>query len=256
MISSLKKPKIVGVYNSPLITTTSIKYKKTGQKTENIGESRKNRYFSPVTSSSLGKISHLSTASNLNYTPSNKKRGPIISLAKEISHEENQSVGESTNYLSPGTGMSEFSKKKHNRKIQIGNLGKCLDLFAGSGAMAIEAYSRGFDSIYMNDINKNALMVCKDNCNSLGIKDAYFYNMDYKEFVNSTNELFDMIILDPPYRMNQIDEILESVYKLLSFKGMIVFEMDKNSIYPKEYNDLKIYKNKEYGIKRVVVYKR
>ena len=134
--------------------------------------------------------------------------------------------------------------------------GKCLDLFAGSGAMAIEAYSRGFDSIYMNDINKNALMVCKDNCNSLGITDAYFYNMDYKEFVNSTNELFDMIILDPPYRMNQIDEILESVYKLLSFKGMIVFEMDKNSIYPKEYNDLKIYKNKEYGIKRVVVYKR
>ena len=123
--------------------------------------------------------------------------------------------------------------------------GKCLDLFAGSGAMAIEAYSRGFDSIYMNDINKNALMVCKDNCNSLGITDAYFYNMDYKEFVNSTNELFDMIILDPPYRMNQIDEILESVYKLLSFKGMIVFEMDKNSIYPKEYNDLKIYKNKE-----------
>ena len=134
--------------------------------------------------------------------------------------------------------------------------GKCLDLFAGSGAMAIEAYSRGFDSIYMNDINRNALMVCKDNCNSLGIKDAYFYNMDYKEFVNSTNELFDMIILDPPYKMNQIDEILESVYKLLSFKGMIVFEMDKNSIYPKEYNDLKIYKNKEYGIKRVVVYKR
>ena len=65
-----------------------------------------------------------------------------------------------------------------------------------------------------------------------------------------------MIILDPPYKMNQIDEILESVYKLLSIKGMIVFEMDKNSIYPKEYNDLKIYKNKEYGIKRVVVYKR
>ena len=134
--------------------------------------------------------------------------------------------------------------------------GKCLDLFAGSGAMAIEAYSRGFDSIYMNDINKNALMVCKDNCNSLGIKDANFYNMDYKEFVNSTNELFDMIILDAPNKMNQIDEILESVYKLLSFKGMIVFEMDKNSIYPKEYNDLKIYQNKEYGIKRVVVYKR
>lgn len=129
MISSLKKPKIVGVYNSPLITTTSIKYKKTGQKTQNIGESRKNRYFSPVTSSSLGKISHLSTASNLNYTPSNKKRGPITPLAKEIFYEENQSEGESTNYLSPGTGMSEFSNKKHNRKIQIGNLGKCLDLF-------------------------------------------------------------------------------------------------------------------------------
>lgn len=129
MLSSLKKPKIVGVYDSPKIRTTNIKFRKTDQKTENIGESRKNRYFSPVSSSSLGKISHLSTASNLNCTSLNKKKGAIAPLTKEILYEENQNECDSTNYISPGTGKRDFSDKKHNRKIKIGNLEKCIDLF-------------------------------------------------------------------------------------------------------------------------------
>ena len=133
--------------------------------------------------------------------------------------------------------------------------GICLDLFAGSGAMALEAYSRGMEKIYLNDLNNKALDVCKKNANKLGINDAYFYNLDYIDFIDKINFKFDLIILDPPYKMNNIDEILEKKKLILKDKGMIVFEMAKESKYKEEYLGLKFIKNKTYGIKRVLVFK-
>ncbi len=132
----------------------------------------------------------------------------------------------------------------------------CLDLFAGSGAMAIEAYSRGINNIVMNDINKKALDICKKNCNSLGITNSEFYNVDYKEFKNINRHEYDLIILDPPYKMDDIENIIDSVYDILKNNAILVYEMGKESVYPEEYKSLKLIKNKEYGIKRVVVYKK
>lgn len=134
--------------------------------------------------------------------------------------------------------------------------GVCLDLFAGSGAMGIEAYSRGMDCFHLNDLNKDALNVCKKNCNSLGIKDVTYTNMDYKDYLKSTNIYFDLIILDPPYKMDNISEILELTSLRLKKDGIIVFEMGIDSKYPENIAFLEAYKNKTYGIKRVVIYRR
>lgn len=134
--------------------------------------------------------------------------------------------------------------------------GVCLDLFAGSGAMGIEAYSRGIELIYLNDLNSKALDVCKANCKSLGISDVRFSNLDYLEFINTTNAKFDLIILDPPYKMNDISQILNEVYPLLNPNGLIVFEMGVESKYPESLKDLELIKDKTYGIKRVVVYRK
>lgn len=135
--------------------------------------------------------------------------------------------------------------------------GVCLDLFAGSGAMGIEAYSRGIEKVYLNDLNKDALDICKKNCNSLKISnDFVFTNMDYKSFCKNEMAKFDLVLLDPPYKMDYIEEILNDVYPLLKEKAIIVFEAKKESIYPESFKDLVLIKNKEYGIKRVVVYRR
>ena len=133
--------------------------------------------------------------------------------------------------------------------------GVCLDLFAGSGAMAIEAYSRGMDTIYLNDINNDALNVCKKNCEALGIHDAVFTHYDYADFKNNINQKFDLIILDPPYKMNNVSEILLSIIPLLKKNGTIVFEMANETEYPKEFESLKAIKDKKYGIKKVIVYR-
>ena len=133
--------------------------------------------------------------------------------------------------------------------------GVCLDLFAGSGAMGIEAYSRGMDSIYLNDINIDALNVCKKNCSSLGINDVVFTHYDYKNFKDNISQKFDLIILDPPYKMNNVSEILLTIIPLLKKNGTIVFEMANETEYPTEIEGLKALKDKKYGIKKVIVYR-
>lgn len=132
--------------------------------------------------------------------------------------------------------------------------GSALDLFAGSGALAIEAYSRGCDFICLNDLNPKAVEVEKKNCKNLKIDNAKFYNLDYKEFVKKVDLKFDYIFLDPPYKMDNIEEILDDVKNLLTNNGLIIFEMAIESNY--NIDNYEIIKNKTYGIKRVVVYRR
>lgn len=134
--------------------------------------------------------------------------------------------------------------------------GCCLDLFAGSGAMAIEAYSRGMVEIVMNDIHSDALSVCRKNCEALGIKQAEFSNLDYRQFLLQNTKVFDLIVLDPPYKMDNTEEILDGVSAFVKPGGLIVFEMKKESSYPSEFGQLALIKDKCYGIKRVVVYRR
>lgn len=133
--------------------------------------------------------------------------------------------------------------------------GKALDLFAGSGAMGIEAYSRGMEHITLNDLNPQALLVCKENCKSLGINNVKFCNLDYLDFIKECNDVFDLIILDPPYKMDDIESILQSINKLINKNGLVVFEMGKDSIYPDKMNNLILIKDKTYGIKRVIIYR-
>ena len=131
----------------------------------------------------------------------------------------------------------------------------CLDLFSGSGSMAIEAYSRGVKNIVLNDINKKAYETSLNNVKKLNITNYEIYNLDYKEFLNKDNHKYDLIFLDPPYKMNNIEEMITLCNPLLNKNGMIVFEMGIDSVYPKNVLNLSIYKEKTYGIKRVVVYK-
>lgn len=133
--------------------------------------------------------------------------------------------------------------------------GIVIDAFAGSGAMGIEAYSRGMEKIYLNDYNVKAIEVCRRNCNSLNITNVSYSTLDYQDFFNQLQEKAHLIILDPPYKMNDIIGILKSANESLASKGILVFEMAKDSTFPEEYLGLKLIKNKIYGIKRVVVYR-
>ena len=133
-----------------------------------------------------------------------------------------------------------------------------LDLFSGSGNLGIEALSNGASICYFVDKNKIAINTIKDNIDMLKIENYKLINSDYKDalnnFVNKTK--FDLIFLDPPYKLNCIDEIVKFVIKngLLNNDGLIICEFD--SEIKKEYDELKVIKDKKYGSKYVVIFKK
>lgn len=134
--------------------------------------------------------------------------------------------------------------------------GTVLDLFAGSGAMGIEAYSRGIETIYLNDLEPQAIAVCKKNCSNLGIEVVHFSTLDYRICLKQLPVLMDYVFLDPPYKMNQIEELLSFVEPVVKPGGYVVFEMSKDSSYPEELQSLCLQKDRCYGIKRVAIYQK
>lgn len=131
----------------------------------------------------------------------------------------------------------------------LGNIeGKVfLDLYAGSGAVGIEAISRGASKSYFVDNNLESIKYVKDNLYTLKIENAEVLIMDdvvaLKHFVDK-NIKFDIIFLDPPYEYGRYEEIIEYIYnnKLLKEKGILAFE-SKHKVYLNEnwYSNIREY---------------
>ena len=132
-----------------------------------------------------------------------------------------------------------------------------LDLFSGSGNLGIEALSEGAKSIVLVDSNFKAIKVINNNLKNIGIENAKVLNMDYKKALETLDDKFDIIFLDPPYKTNYIEESIKliSKYNILSNEGIIVCESDSidKIIYNEEYTCIK---DKKYGDKYVVILKK
>ena len=107
---------------------------------------------------------------------------------------------------------------------------KILDLFAGSGALGIEALSRGASSCVFCEKSREAAKKIKSNVERTHLeKKALILQKDYKQCLQEMKgETFDIIFLDPPYRFNIAVEAVERIMKekLLSQKVRIVIETD------------------------------
>ena len=133
----------------------------------------------------------------------------------------------------------------------------CLDLFAGSGAMGLEALSRGARKCYFVEKDRGTFQVLKENVLSLGIeKDAFsLFFGDFRLFLKKLKEeKIDLLFLDPPYRFNINADIIQDMDKKgkLSLKAIIVSEQD----YPNP--EIEGFERKEYryGAKYVALYER
>ena len=133
-----------------------------------------------------------------------------------------------------------------------------LDLFSGSGAIGIEAISRGCKKVVFNDINKQAIKIIETNLNKIN-EQARVLNLDYEECLFKLNETpFDYIFLDPPYAFIEYDKVFELIdkYHLLSKNGIIIAEVRKDIILNEEYNNVILYKEKKYGISKLLYYRK
>lgn len=119
-----------------------------------------------------------------------------------------------------------------------------LDLFSGSGALALESLSRGAKKAILCDNSPKAIEIIKKNIVKTHFKDkTQVICKNYKKCLEQINEEFDLVFIDPPYEaniaVNAIDMILNK--KLLSKDGLMILETDDEK---REIEQIKNLKNK------------
>jgi len=108
----------------------------------------------------------------------------------------------------------------------------CLDLFSGTGALGLEALSRGAKKVTFVEKNKDYLQKIKKVYLEISEKkDCDFFCAECLEWVqnNSSKAKYDLIFIDPPFNKNLIDTLLSNILRreLLSERGKIYFEFEK-----------------------------
>lgn len=103
-----------------------------------------------------------------------------------------------------------------------------LDLFSGTGAVGIEALSRGA-AVTFNDCDSESVNLTKANLKKVGISGEVCCS-DALSFIKSSRKKFDVIFLDPPYKSPKIPEFLNAVSGILKDGGTVVFE-NENPFY-------------------------
>ncbi len=119
-----------------------------------------------------------------------------------------------------------------------------LDLFSGSGAVGLEAASRGAKEVIICDKSKEAVQIINKNIEKTHLKDKIkLYNTDFISLLrNKITEKLDIIYIDPPYDSDfiflSLKEILER--KLIDENSLVIVETDQKGRILKQIENLKI----------------
>lgn len=130
-----------------------------------------------------------------------------------------------------------------------------LDLFCGTGALSVEALSRGAKRATLCDVSKTSLELAKKNMSHAGYTDkCEFVLQNGIDFICSTRHKFDIIFLDPPYNSGLASDALNKVfeYNILTDDGIIVLERDEPDLF-NVFGGVKI-KEKKYGRTHISIY--
>lgn len=103
----------------------------------------------------------------------------------------------------------------------------CLDLFAGSGVLGFEAASRGAKQVVMVESDAIALKMLRSNATELKAAQVELIKIDALAFIASDTRQFDVIFLDPPYRLGLLPKLLLSLPSHLVERGLIYVESEK-----------------------------
>lgn len=135
----------------------------------------------------------------------------------------------------------------------------CLDLFAGSGSLGLEAKSRGCASCTLIEKNKNAIACLRNTIKSFGAS-VDLINDDALDYLASTqfNKKFDIVFVDPPFNSNLHEDAIKVLEEkhLLNVDAKIYVENDVNAselLVPKNWSQIR---NQVAGQVRFMLYSR
>ena len=102
----------------------------------------------------------------------------------------------------------------------------CLDLFAGSGALGFEAASRGAKRVVMVENDRTAFAALESVRDRIGARAVEVVLGDALRYLEQSNERFDVVFLDPPFRQNALPAVLARLEPRLAQGARIYVESD------------------------------
>jgi 16S rRNA (guanine966-N2)-methyltransferase len=129
-----------------------------------------------------------------------------------------------------------------------------LDLFAGSGAMGIEALSRGAASCVFVESDRAAVRVIGANLDRLGLS-GRVVGMDAVRAIAADPGPYDLILCDPPYDYDGRERIAPHLARLVAEDGLVVYESSSREAQP-EVEGLEVRTSRKYGSARLTLFTR
>jgi 16S rRNA (guanine966-N2)-methyltransferase len=131
--------------------------------------------------------------------------------------------------------------------------GRILDLFSGTGALGIEALSRGADYAVFVDSNRNCCRIISENLERTGFLDkAEVYCCKAASVIKELGKKkssFDIVFIDPPYLRNFIQETLQLLIEndIIKRKGILIVEHHRDEPVQTVGSGLELYRSADYG---------
>ena len=131
---------------------------------------------------------------------------------------------------------------------------RVLDVYAGSGAMGLEALSRGAEAAVFVEADPGAIRAIERNLDKLRLRGATIVRLEATVALAqeaAAGRKYDLVLVDPPYAMTDYDALARYLPLVLADDGLLVFETDARS---EPELPLEVRTTRKYGGTRVTVF--
>lgn len=125
-----------------------------------------------------------------------------------------------------------------------------LDLFSGSGAIGIEAVSRGCLNATLVESERDGIALIRSNIEKTKASERFVVrNQDVVRFLQMSADKYDVIFMDPPYKLEIIEKVFEILSKrdIITDNGVIVLEQGTGNELAGHIGNFEIFKSKKYS---------
>lgn len=152
----------------------------------------------------------------------------------------------------PGVIRPAMDRMRESLFSILGDLSGCsfLDLFSGSGCVAIEAASRGASPVHLVEMDRGKKATIEKNL-SFVEEEKKLFVMDAFRYIISTFEKYDIVYADPPFNMEEKVKLLESAAEagIIKERGLFIihYPVEEEKLWPERVSGFTLSDTRKYG---------
>ena len=134
---------------------------------------------------------------------------------------------------------------------------QALDLYSGTGSLGIEAISRGAKFVDFVESDSKRCALIRNTLDDLGFSDrGKVYCMKAENAVNKFGRNYDLILMDPPYTLGPVNDILVKIGDIMLDNGIVVVGHSKRDTLENSYHNINMFTERKYGDTIVSIYRQ